>query len=107
MNQSPPPPPTALDLVLIGGGHAHVHVHVLKMLGMMSDRECLVRAGVQITVISFVALMAHSVFGHFVRILYLAGHYTYDDIHLDINQPMSDLRYATIVYRLILGVPLP
>lgn len=72
MNSSAPP--TVLDLVLVGGGHSHVHI--LKMCGM--NRAAW--AGVQITIIS---THYHSPYSGMLP-GYLAGHYSRDEIHLDI-----------------------
>ncbi len=70
--------PLVCDLVLIGGGHAHVHV--LKMLGMMMMRQ--VPAGIRVTLITNTLLTPYS--GMLPG--YLAGHYTYEEIHLDLHQ---------------------
>jgi selenide, water dikinase len=76
-------PPAVYDLVLIGGGHAHVHV--LKMLGMPPYRSLCQQYGIQIT------LIASSIHTPYSGMLpgYLSGHYTYNDIHLDLAQLCS------------------
>ena len=71
MNQASEPPITQ-DLVLIGGGHSHAIA--LKMLAMRD------LPGVQITLISNAYLTPYS--GMLPG--FIAGHYTYDDVHIDL-----------------------
>jgi selenide, water dikinase len=77
------PPPAALDLVLIGGGHAHVHVLKMWAMRRLSNRpdnewfDC-----VQLTLIS---PQYHTPYSGMLP-GYLAGHYTHDEIHLDLSR---------------------
>jgi selenide, water dikinase len=79
MNQ----PPLVSDVVLVGGGHAHVHT--LKMFGMPPFKNILKENGIQVTLISSSVLTPYS--GMLPG--FIAGHYTRDDIHLDLRKLCS------------------
>jgi selenide,water dikinase len=72
------PPPIVSDLVLVGGGHTHVHV--LKMFGMPKYRGILRQEGIRVTLIAKDLLTPYS--GMLPG--YVAGHYTYEEIHIDL-----------------------
>ena len=78
MNKSAPP--LLWDLVLIGGGHAHVHV--LKMMGMSAGRQRVRDNGIRVT------LIARDIITPYSGMLpgFVAGHYSYQDIHLDLEK---------------------
>ena len=77
--QSSTSTPLVSDLVLIGGGHAHVHI--LKMLGMPPLKETLLQNGIQVTLITQDVQTPYS--GMLPGMV--AGHYTHDEIHLDLR----------------------
>ena len=85
-------PPVA-DLVLVGGGHSHVQV--LKSLGM-SPLD-----GVRITV---VAREAHTPYSGMLP-GYVAGHYRWEDIHIDLG-PLCRFAGARLIVDTVTGLDL-
>lgn len=76
--------PTTQDLVLIGGGHSHAIA--LKMLAMRD------LSGVRITLISNTTLTPYS--GMLPGLI--AGHYAYEDVHIDLARLCRALGFRFI-----------
>ena len=81
--KSPNDIPLIADIVLVGGGHAHIHI--LKMAGMEPLKSIIQQNGIQITLVSSTVLTPYS--GMLPG--FIAGHYTEDEIHLDLRKLCS------------------
>jgi len=81
---------TLSDLVLIGGGHAHVHL--LKMYGMPPYKSILTTHGIRCTLITSDIQTPYS--GMLPGMV--AGHYSQDEIHIDLQRLCSFSHFRLI-----------
>ena len=79
------------DLVLVGGGHAHVGV--LRRFAMQPER------GVRLTLISRASSSPYS--GMLPG--YIAGHYSWDEVHTDLDR-LCRFAHATLIRAEVIGI---
>lgn len=88
---TPSESPVLRDIVLVGGGHSHVGV--LRMFGMQPE------PGVRLTLI---CTDSHTPYSGMLP-GYVAGHYGYDDVHIDLRR-LAQFAQARYIHAAVTGL---
>ncbi len=86
--------PVLRDIVLVGGGHSHVGV--LRRFGMQPE------PGVRLTLI---CTDSHTPYSGMLP-GYVAGHYSYDDVHIDLRR-LAQFANARFIHAAVSSLDLP